>query len=232
MIKTARTSHKWLMRFTGLQFILWALTGLYMVCMDIHFIHGESLTRAEAQTLPLSDIRFSLAELLQVYPDASNIELVTLLNQPVYRFRSASGQRRIHLISARSGLPQSEITANQASTIATAAYTGNGELVSVNPLISRDARGQLRPLWVVTFSDAASSTLYIEQQSGRIIRHRHNYWYLFDWMWRLHIMDYDDGENVANPLLLILSVAGLFAALSGALLLILRLTAHSVRSTS
>ena len=42
-------------------------------------------------------------------------------------------------------------------------------------------------------------------------------------MWRLHIMDYDDGENVANPLLLVLAVLAIVAIISGILLLACRL---------
>ena len=76
----------------------------------------------------------------------------------------------------------------------------------------------------MSFDDIASSTLYIEQQSARIIRRRHNYWYLFDWMWRLHIMDYDDGENVTNGWLRLVSLLALLAALSGMALLLLRFT--------
>lgn len=225
VITTVRSAHKWLMRFVGLQFILWALSGLYMVCMNIHFIHGETLTRAESHTLTLSTIRYTLAELLQQYPDATNIELTSVLQQPVYRFNSATGQRSTHLVNATTGKPLADFTATQAGEIAVAAYTGTAGINTITPLLSRNAQGILRPLWVVTFSDFAATTLYIEQQSGRIIRRRHHYWYLFDWLWRMHIMDYDDGENVTNPLLRVLSLAGLMAAFSGVTLLILRLVA-------
>ncbi len=76
----------------------------------------------------------------------------------------------------------------------------------------------------MSFDDVASSTLYIEQQSGRIIRRRHHYWYVFDWLWRLHIMDYDDGENVTNGWLRLVSLLSVLAAVSGLALLLLRLT--------
>lgn len=211
------------MRFVGLQFILWAVTGLYMVCLDIHFIHGEPLTHPSSVPLQLNDITYSTSHLLEDYPDATAITLVTLLQKPVYRFRSASGQRIVHVVDAISGLPVDLLSQAQARKIAEAAYTGSAVIENVSPLISRAADGALNPLWVVRFDDFASSTLYIEQQSGRIIRRRHNYWYIFDWMWRLHIMDYDDGENVTNGWLRTVSLVSVLAALSGLTLLILRL---------
>lgn len=225
VITTVRSAHKWLMRFVGLQFILWALSGLYMVCMNIHFIHGETLTRTESQALTLSTLSYPLPALLHQYPDATNIELTSILQQPVYRFNSATGQRNTHLVNAQTGEALAVFTAAQAGEIAMAAYTGTAGINAITPLLSRTPQGVLRPLWVVTFSDFAATTLYIEQQSGRIIRRRHHYWYVFDWLWRLHIMDYDDGENVTNPLLRVLSLAGLFAAFSGVALLVLRLFA-------
>ena len=142
----------------------------------------------------------------------------------MYRFTSAAGQRAIHVVDAVTGTPLDLLSQEQARQIADNAYTGTAPINTVFPLISRDASGALSPLWVVSFDDIISSTLYIEQQSGRIIRRRHNYWYLFDWMWRLHIMDYDDGENVTNGWLRLVSLLSLLAAISGMALLLLRLT--------
>jgi len=212
------------MRLVGVQFILWAITGLYMVCLDIHFIHGEPLTHPHPAPLRLEDISYSTAQLLADYPDATDIKLVTLLQKPVYRFTSATGQRDIHVVDAITGAPQDLLSEAQARQIAVDAYTGTAAINTISPLISRDNSGALIPLWVVSFDDIASSTLYIEQQSGRIIRRRHNYWYVFDWMWRLHIMDYDDGENVTNGWLRLVSLLAVLAAVSGLALLLLRLT--------
>ena len=212
------------MRLVGVQFILWAITGLYMVCLDIHFIHGEPLTHPQSVTLGLKDIGYSTAQLLADYPDATDIKLVTLLQKPVYRFTSAAGQRAIHVVDAVTGAPLDLLSQAQARQIADNAYTGQAPINTISPLISRNASGALNPLWVVSFDDFASSTLFIEQQSGRIIRRRHNYWYLFDWMWRLHIMDYDDGENVTNGWLRLVSLLSVLGAVSGLILLLLRFT--------
>ncbi len=49
---------------------------------------------------------------------------------------------------------------------------------------------------------------------------RHELWRVFDFVWMLHIMDYDTRENVNNPLLRVFTWAAALMALSGAWLLL------------
>jgi len=39
-----RRTHRWFALFAGLQMSIWILSGVYMVLMDIDFIHGDTLT--------------------------------------------------------------------------------------------------------------------------------------------------------------------------------------------
>lgn len=212
------------MRIVGLQMLLWGVTGLYMVSMDIHFIHGEHL-QSPPSKLDVATITYPLPELLLAYPDASDISIKTLLGIPVYAFSSASDNRSTHLIDARTGTVIPLVTEQQAREIAVESSTINANIKSAELIhtVNRNGPKPFKGLWLVTYDDFAESTLYIEQESGDIIRRRHNYWYLFDWMWRLHIMDYDDGENVTNLLLRIASILGLTALLAGIGLLWFRL---------
>ena len=41
----ARNLHKWLGLLVGLQILIWLGSGLYMVAIDIDFIHGDTLVR-------------------------------------------------------------------------------------------------------------------------------------------------------------------------------------------
>jgi len=43
LLKTSRKFHKWLMLFLGIQFLIWSISGAYMVIFDIDYIHGDSL---------------------------------------------------------------------------------------------------------------------------------------------------------------------------------------------
>lgn len=222
----ARLSHKWLMRIIGLQCVIWALSGLYMVSMNIHFIHGESLSREPVVSLPLAEVNYSFAGLMTDYPDASNITLTRVLNQTVYRFQLPASNGRWHLINGATGTLLPPISQQQAVRIARQQYTGTAEIVDVQQqAANQSTTSGSTALWKVSFADLARSTFYIHPDSGQVIRRRHHYWYAFDWLWRLHIMDYDDGENVTNLLLRIASILGLLATFSGLTLLCLQLSA-------
>ena len=48
------------MAFVGVQFLFWSITGVYMVSMDIHYIHGETLAISDEAKIDLAsvDLRF------------------------------------------------------------------------------------------------------------------------------------------------------------------------------
>ncbi|NOU51967.1 PepSY domain-containing protein [Pseudoalteromonas sp. JBTF-M23] len=221
MIRTIRKYHKWLMAFIGAQFFIWSLTGLYMVTMDIHYIHGESLQRQSQQPIALNQVNYSLSKLLSEYPGAQQITLTQLLAKPVYHFIDKNHTR--HLLDAQTGQLLPLIDKLQVLKIAKHQYTGDDAVASVllitnkSELPSELAPRHL-PVWQVVFDNVWAPTFYISQNTGTIVTKRHFFWRLFDWMWRFHIMDYDDGENVANWFLLLIALLGTLAAVFGATL--------------
>ncbi|CAM4044814.1 PepSY domain-containing protein [Pseudoalteromonas byunsanensis] len=235
MIKKIRKYHKWLMAFVGIQFLIWSLTGLYMVSMDIHFIHGEHLRvehrRVEHlrdaspqqtnQTLALDKVNYSLSNLLSEYPHAQNITLGHMLDKQVYRFMDHA--RGKVLIDADSGKRLAPLNEAQALNLAQYHFSGTAAVASAK-LISDventppELSPRHLPVWQITFAGFSSPTFYINQYTAEIVTTRHLAWRMFDWMWRFHIMDYDDGENVANWFLLLIALLGCVAASMGAVL--------------
>ncbi len=60
----ARTLHKWLGLIVGLQVLIWLASGLYMVVVDIDFIHGDPLVKNMQQAVVIPDGELlSMAEL-------------------------------------------------------------------------------------------------------------------------------------------------------------------------
>ena len=80
------------------------------------------------------------------------------------------------------------------------------------------------PLWAVHYEEAGDTTLYFSPYTGDIVARRHNLWRIFDFVWMLHIMDYDTRDDVNNALLRIASMTGVLFALSGAWLLLYSFT--------
>jgi len=57
--------------------------------------------------------------------------------------------------------------------------------------------------------------LYIEPWTGELLARRTQGWRIFDFLWTLHIMDFDTRDNFNHPLLQAASALGLVIALSG-----------------
>ena len=86
MLRKARKYHKWLMAFVGIQFLFWSITGVYMVTMDIHYIHGETLAKSEEAKIDLASMDYSIVKLAADYPKASQVTLTQSMGRPLYSF--------------------------------------------------------------------------------------------------------------------------------------------------
>lgn len=219
-LKKARKYHRWLMAGVGVQFLFWSITGVYMVSMNIHYIHGESLVKDDDEKLDLGSIEFPMSALVAEYPNARAISLTQRMGAPIYIFTKGANTFSIDAITGAQ-LPK----LNEAAAIAIARYhyaasdeiTGS-RLIRFSSDMPEELSSRHLPVWQVTFDNVAAPTFYISQQTGEIVTKRHHYWRLFDWMWRFHIMDYDNGENVKNGFLFFVAAIGVIAALLGAAL--------------
>ncbi|TRX55151.1 efflux RND transporter permease subunit [Thalassomonas sp. M1454] len=228
LLKSSRKYHKWIMAFIGVQFLFWSITGLYMVSMDIHHIHGENLVKNQNQTLELSEVNFTTASLIEDFPEAKNISLGKLLDKQVYRF--TNGDEGKVAVDANTGDVIPQIDETMARKIGNYHYAGSEQVEALTLMTSaNEMPAELSPrhlpFWQIKFEGLSSPTLYVNQSTGAVVAKRHDFWRLFDWMWRFHIMDYDDGENVSNWFLLLVASLGLLAALTGAVLTYYRVAA-------
>ncbi|AWL12308.1 hypothetical protein HMF8227_01835 [Saliniradius amylolyticus] len=225
MIRLARRWHRRLMIIVGAQFLIWAMTGLYMVSMDIHFIHGEALTDKPKAQLEPAEAKYSINELLTRFDDARDVTLVHRFGQPHYQFVRTSSERRQWLVNGVTGEVAMPIDRAQAKAIARDALV---RALPIESLTLHSEKGPMElssrhlPAWQVRFDAFDAPTLYISQDTGEVVTRRHAFWRLFDWMWRFHIMDYDDGANVANGFLMVMALLGVLSALAGAVLTVYR----------
>ena len=211
------------MLFVGMQLLVWSITGAYMVLMDIHYIHGDSLVANKKPTIAFNNVNYSFSELMSDYSKASDIELGLLQNQTVYRFND--GEQKV-ILSAIDGRQLSPIDEMLAISIAKDNYTNtkaaviNVQLITVNP--PRELSSRHLPVWRIDFDDFASPSFYISANSGQLVTKRHSYWRIFDWMFAFHVMDYID-EEADNKLLLIFTVLAFIASIFGLVLTYFRL---------
>ena len=205
------------MLFLGIQFVIWSLSGAYMVIVNIDYIHGDNLINNHQTHINPEHIRYSLKDLQRAYPNAEQLELGIFITDEVYRFKQ-DGQA--FMLDAANGALLSPI--NQAAAIAAAKheYTGNGAMTGIELITDKppaELAPRYLPAWRVNFDDFASPALYISAQTGQVVTQRHEFWRMFDLMFSLHIMDYET-QDLSNWLLFWFSIFSLLAAILGLIL--------------
>ena len=213
----ARKTHKWLGLFIGIQVVIWSLSGLYMTAVHIDVIHGDHLIRTQP---PRSAPAFGLMDPLAAASAhrGQSVRLAWARNRPVYVVKGESGET---VVDARSGQPAPPPSEAEIRTIAAATYTGSHPIASAALItdIPGEIRGRKPPLWRVEFDHWNQPTLYFSPITGELLSRRHELWRIFDFVWMLHIMDYDERENVNNLLLRTFTWGAVLMALSGIWLL-------------
>lgn len=213
----ARKTHKWLGLFVGLQVVIWSLSGLYMTAVPIGIIHGDHLVRELPRAaVPASALADPVA--VAAANGASGLRMALVAGRPAYVLNSESGER---VVDARSGRPLAPPDEAEIRRIAAATYTGKEPITSARLIdeVPGEVRGRKPPLWRVEFDHWNKPTLYFSPTTGELLARRHELWRIFDFVWMLHIMDYDERENVNNLLLRIFTWGAVLMALSGAWLL-------------
>jgi len=215
----ARTTHKWLALIVALQAVLWTLSGLYMTAVHIDIIHGDHLVRDQALTpLPLEQL-IEPGCLLGLAPGLKRIRLERQLGQAVYIVEAEAGRS---LFDARTGAKLSPLDAEQAKARAQALFAEDGRVLSAQLLAKAplEIQGRRLPVWRVEFEGAWRPTFYISPETGELVARRHDLWRAFDFLWMLHIMDYDDRSDVNNPLIRFFTWLMAATAATGAWLLL------------
>ena len=78
-------------------------------------------------------------------------------------------------------------------------------------------RGRDLPLYKIESSNKNSKNIniYIDPYSAKIVAIRSNQWRIWDFMWGLHIMDWNERDDIGNVFLKIFSILALLSAISG-----------------
>lgn len=206
-----------------LQLLAWTAGGTVMSVLDLNAVRGSDRA-APATAVPASALaQIQPVSALQLDSGRSirSIELGMLLEQPVYRVRFEKGSATW---DAHSGQALSPISGALARQIAEADFSGEAAVVAVTKITEAPAgaefRGRALPLWRVQFDDARNSALYVSAQRGEVVARRNDLWRVFDFVWMLHIMDYEQRDRINNPLLQITAITALLFCLTGGLMLL------------
>lgn len=222
LVRLSTQIHKWVSLVVGLQVIFWVVGGLVMVSIPIERVRSEHHVR-QVVIPPLPPGVMPLAEVAARTGSApTRAELRSTLRGPVWILTSA-GQPPV-TVSALTGTALPAMTADEARSAAVAAYAGKGEPRAVRYLASPSGEtGRDTPVWRVDFDDGERTAFYVSPATAEVETRRSAVWRLYDFMWRLHILDFKDGENFNHPLLIGLTGLTLALLITGLILLVVRL---------
>ena len=216
----ARTTHKWLALIIAIQAVFWMLSGLYMSVIHIDIIHGDRLVKSDkAQQIAFAGL-LEPSHLAHLVPDLKSAQLETQLGRPVYVVDAASGKA---LFDAKTGARLSPLDETGARARAKALFAERGGVVSAELLTGVppiELQTRALPLWRVEFEGAWRPTFYISPLTGELVTRRHDLWRAYDFVWMLHIMDYENRTDVNNVLIRVATVMALVTSLTGAWLLL------------
>jgi hypothetical protein len=223
-----RKSHRYLGIFIGLQFLLWTLGGLYFSWMNIKEIRGENLQK-EKKNLDVSAISVSPKTIIDEISQTKNaseitkIQVVELLGESFYEIKFQNGKRiETVLASAADGKIRPPVSEDEAKKIAAEALIEPQNIKQIDYLTEENTsahheyRERALPAWAVTFEN--NLTVYLSAETGQVQTFRTNGWRVYDFLWMLHTMGFEDRDNINNYLLRTFSALGIVTIISGFLL--------------
>ncbi|MEW6999630.1 hypothetical protein AADZ86_18215 [Colwelliaceae bacterium BS250] len=217
-----RKIHKWASVLVAIQFLLWLLSGLYFNLMDPVKAHGNSY-RSKQQLAEKIDVSQLVAvkRILQQSPQAVNVKLISLVGKPYYLLNHKRGlykhlSNQYSLINALTGELVS-MDSKMVNTLAQASYSGSGDITSTQLITAKISEfpKQKNPTWQINFNDALSTSVYIEDKSGRIVGHSDDDKRLADIAFKLHFLDYGNVGGFNNMQNYIFAFLALWLSFTG-----------------
>ena len=208
-----RQIHKWVGLVIGLQFLLWAVSGLAMALLDMEEVAGGAMAEPAAVSLP---VRTGGWPSVQAQLQGEQVRGLTprmLATGTVLEVTTSKGVRQF---DASTGEPVA-ISAPMAGAIASAAHPAHGPVARIAQLDELDlaVREHELPIWQVDFGDAAGSTYYVSGTTGELLERRNDSWRWWDFFWMLHNMDYAQRTSFNHPLIVIVTFATLWLSVTG-----------------
>ena len=217
--RRAARLHRWLAALIGLQVFAWLLGGLVMSALPIERVRGEhKMAERSAAFDPARLAPFEAAAAAAGAERVASGRLVDVAGRPAWQVTDAEGG--LVTVDAVTLEPLSPLSAADARRVAAYDYAGRGGIVSV-VLLDEPPSEYARPgpVWRVVFDDADRTALYVDPVRAEVTARRSRTWRVFDWAWRFHVMDWNDGEDFNHPLLVTAAGVSVVFALSGFVLL-------------
>lgn len=214
--------HKWLALLIAIQILLWFMSGLFFAIFPIEKVRSEHvMARQPAVPLDVAAAGFARLAAARV-ASGETVTLRMVAGRPAALIANREGRPRLYDLAT--GRPLSPVPMTLAARIAEADHAGDARAARVTLVTahSGEYRGPV-PAWRVDFDDGAERSLYVVAASGEVKARRSRLWRIYDFLWRLHIMDWTGEEDFSTPLLVAASLLALIMSIAGIVLLPSRL---------
>lgn len=221
--------HRWLGWIVGLQVLAWLAGGLLFTWLPFKpWVKAEDLVHKPVLQLPDGWAATISAQAQTLGPaPVLGLSAVATARGPALRVRRADGDRWLALDGQPFAAPDADAVARFARSLykggdVPLAVTRIAGVPPVRALIVRETAGR-GDLWLASFDDALGTRLYFDARSGELVAIRNDAWVLYDFFWRLHLMDYAEGEDFGHPLVKAASLLAFVLVGTGAVLSVLAL---------
>lgn len=219
-----RKIHRYFGVVIGIQFLLWTIGGLYFAWTNIEEIRGRHLLHQDHVLVIQDSLKspFDVLKLNQIpQVNVTEIKLASLFFETFYEVHT---DETMLMINAETGTVRDYISEEEVKLLVNKKLKSKVEILTVELVTDKNMdqhlqyRGGMLPAWAVALNDDSNTVIYVCAIRGTIEKVRTKQWRIFDYLWMLHIMDYENRDNINNSMLRGFSVLGLITILSGFLL--------------
>ena len=193
-----RKTHRYLGLFIGVQFLFWTIGGLYFSWNDMDDVHGETLLDKTEHTFQFSyndPVRKLLTALQEI--DSMPIETVEgiVVNQDsLLRVSRKDDIKFINL--SKNSIQGSLSKAAAVSFVLSRLYekidTSHVEYFTEKDITKgHEYRGNPLPVYAITMNHPTNTTVYVHPEMAKIMKVRNDNWRRFDFLWMMHVMDFE-----------------------------------------
>lgn len=211
-----RKLHRWLSLIIFIQVLIWLVSGMYFSWLGHQKLGAHDYFQPVAES-PIGSVFYPETALTERFENIESLEIRSVAGTAQYVVTTTDGKK--HYVNALTG-EEWTTSAPLAAELARKSYNGPGRLKQVQAVTGSDEIISWHKAgFKVSFSDELATRVYIDAASGKVVDHRNSRWWLSDWMFRLHFMDYS-GERDFNSLLnIVAATVALWFSLSGFILL-------------
>lgn len=210
--------HRWLGYAVAWQVLAWVLGGVLFAWLPFQaWVKAQAAVAKPVLNLPEGWQTAWRQAALPAEPVLA-VRSVATAGGAAWQLQTASGA---HWLGA-DGQPLPAPSPQVVASFARGLYRGTGAFMGLQRLAEVPPRwalvrelGARRDVWLARFDDALATRLYVDARSGELLAARNEAWVLYDFFWRLHVMDYADGEDFNNPWLRAASLLALGLVLAG-----------------